>query len=161
MVLYGHHILRLPYFREWFPPLNSFHTFIYVLYSKKNGFRGNYSRKYGIWLLMAITAPLASPCSAYTTMLYVVCHKELKQSKLSMFFFIGEDIWTFSWLNLTKIHQWTNNGQNISLCSLAQEQSRVTSEKGHIHQCTTHSVVYASSSPQGKEKPVNDSSHPG
>ena len=40
---------------EWFPPLNSFHTFMYCnkrsqyigLNSKKNSFCGNYLRKYG------------------------------------------------------------------------------------------------------------------
>ena len=47
---------NLPYFREKFPPLNSSRTFMYwdqrLQYirpkSKKNSFRGNYMRKYGI-----------------------------------------------------------------------------------------------------------------
>ena len=47
--------MYLPYFREQFPPLNSFRTFIYCDQyirpnSKKNSFRGNYSRKYGMYL---------------------------------------------------------------------------------------------------------------
>ena len=45
----------LPYFRKQFPPFNSFRTFMYCQQSsqyirsnsKKNSFRGNYSRKYG------------------------------------------------------------------------------------------------------------------
>ena len=39
-----------------------------------------------ICVLMAIVAPPASLPGAYTTTSHVVCHKELKQSKLYIFF---------------------------------------------------------------------------
>ena len=51
-------LYNIPYFRKYFPPLNSFRTSMYSHQrsqyirptSKKNSFRGNYSRKYGIHL---------------------------------------------------------------------------------------------------------------
>ena len=50
---------QIPYFCKWFPPLNSFRACMYCdqrwqyirLNSKKNSFRGNYSRKYGIYFI--------------------------------------------------------------------------------------------------------------
>ena len=55
----------VPYFREQFPSLNSFRTFMHCDQrsqyirpnSKKNSFRGNYSRKYGILVMRARSKP--------------------------------------------------------------------------------------------------------